>query len=204
LLYTNPFKDYFLEFKAGPVTIAELHKMTGREYWVESLGTEDEKMIQRFIAVREILYNSLKGREGEYVPISADLMSFWDELPDFTVLDHPRNVGLIIDNEVMSAGELFTMIASSSRKVKTFGQSTYGMIDTGAQRMILSPCEKIYLQYSMARFSWVPDLLVDEAGIAPDFLIDRSVPDYKWVEYVTEIMGQWITEPEPRRRRGRF
>ena len=43
----------------------------------------------------------------------------------------------------------------------------------------------------------------DVMAVAPDFLIDSTVPAYRWVEHVTELMNSWVTEPEPRRRRGR-
>ena len=59
-----------------------------------------------------------------------------------------------------------------------------------------SPCSEIWLQYTDARASYTPYMPLDDIGIQPDFLIDSTVPDDMWVEYVAEIMNSWVTEPE--------
>ena len=98
-------------------------------------------------------------------------------------------------------------MARQSRKVKLFGQPTFGVIDTGiiGHSWVESPCGEIWLSYTNIRFNVGPRLMFDDIGIQPDIVIDNTIPDYRWVEHVTEIMSGWVAEPEPepRRRRGR-
>ena len=203
LLYTNPFIEYNAEFLVGPETLKWYTNLSqNREFWVEQAGMDDDDEIQQTMDIVGRMLEMFSDKEREFVSINWDMVRT-NEKPEYTVLEYPKNVGVIIDGASASASELFTLYAKSSRKTKIFGQRTMGSIDTGTQLYTQSPCEEIWLMYSANRFSWVPELLVDEAGIAPDFLIDRSVLAYRWVEHVTEIMNSWVTEPEPRRRRGR-
>jgi hypothetical protein len=36
----------------------------------------------------------------------------------------------------------------------------------------------------------IPGMTIDNIGLQPDFYLDKTVPQYKWVEFVNEILNQ--------------
>ena len=47
---------------------------------------------------------------------------------------------------------------------------------------------KVKLFYTTSRSFRIPKMAIDDYGIQPDYFIDDSVPSYKWIDFVTEIM----------------
>jgi len=121
------------------------------------------------------------------------------------VYEYPKNVGIIVNRNTASASEHYVITARQSRKVTIFGETTMGAIDTALSGFgdPVSPCGEIILHYNDLRYTLVSERTFDDIGVQPDIFIDSSVPDYRWVEHVTEIMNSWAIEPEPRRRRVR-
>jgi len=159
------------------------------------------------------IYEQVKDRVGEFVELSY-VTSIGDKEMQIgmgsktfdKVYQYPRNVGIIANRGAASAAESYIIAAKQSSKVKVFGEPTRGVIDTfhlAGGSFFESPCGEVWIHYSNAVSGHVPGLIFDDIGIQPDFFIDSSIPNYRWVEHVTEIMNSWVTEPEPRRRRGR-
>ena len=160
-----------------------------------------------------MIYEQVKDRIGEFVKLSLDLA--FDPInlrvgQGMTVFDkvhqYPKNVAILANSHSMSASEIYMLTARQSKKVKIFGETTLGGADTlflTGDYWTKSPCDEVWLLYTDTRFAHVPYVTIDDIGVQPDFIIDSTVPDYRWVEHVTEVMNSWVTEPEPRRRRGR-
>ena len=206
-LYTNPIISSTSEinFYATPKNIQLVYNLSQGI----SLFSRIRDELKQFATK---LYEKIYDKAGEFVRLSFDDMNrleFKTEPGPITfdkVYQYPRNVGIITNRRTGSASEAYLFVARQSRKVKIFGETTTGAFDTGffaGGGFVESPCGEIWLQYANGITSFVPDLLFNDIGIQPDFFIDNSVPDYRWVEHVTEIMSGWVTEPEPRRRRGR-
>ena len=47
---------------------------------------------------------------------------------------------------------------------------------------------KINLE-SFYRILRIPDMAIDEKGLQPDYYIDKSIPDYKWIDFVSGILN---------------
>lgn len=54
---------------------------------------------------------------------------------------------------------------------------------------VKSPCNNIVLGYATSRTFRIPEMPIDDTGIQPDYYLDKSIPIYKWVEFVNEILN---------------
>ncbi|MCH5719599.1 S41 family peptidase [Niabella hibiscisoli] len=103
---------------------------------------------------------------------------------------YPKQVGIIIDGGVGSTAEQFVLAAKQSKKVKLFGISTYGSLDISNMYAVKSPCNNYELGYGLSRSKRIPQYILDDRGIQPDYFISNEVPGYKWVGYVKNILEE--------------
>lgn len=64
-----------------------------------------------------------------------------------------------------------------------------GLLDLSNMYSVKSPCNEFELGYSLSRSMRIPEMAIDNKGIQPDYYIDKSVPQYKWVGFVNEILN---------------
>jgi hypothetical protein len=55
---------------------------------------------------------------------------------------------------------------------------------------VKSPCEEFELGYSLSKSMRIPEMTIDDKGIQPDYYIDKDIPKYEWIKYVTEILNE--------------
>lgn len=100
----------------------------------------------------------------------------------------PRNVAILMDKAVISAGEAFILEAMQNKKVRLFGENTGGVIDYQNVSMIrLNGCgsTEYYLGYPMIAISnLLPKGGINTKGIQPDVKIGKTVKN--WVQFVIE------------------
>jgi hypothetical protein len=53
---------------------------------------------------------------------------------------------------------------------------------------VKSPCGEYELGYSLSKSKRLPQYVLDESGIQPDFFISEDVPGYHWVSFVKTIL----------------
>jgi hypothetical protein len=53
-----------------------------------------------------------------------------------------------------------------------------------------SPCNEFELGYGLSKSYRIPDMAIDGKGIQPDYYIDNTIPDYKWVEFVNDVLNE--------------
>ena len=195
-LYTNPIKSFDeLDFYATERNIQIVYDLSRG---VSLFSGLTDNIIELATKVYEQVYN----RVGEFVRLSMEKTygSFeYTTGQGAIILDeihqYPRNVGIIVNRRTGSSSEHYILTARQSRKVKIFGETTVGAVDTCfvvGGGLVESPCGEIWLMYTDGRSAHVPDLVFDDIGIQPDFFIDSSVPSYKWVEHVNEVMSGWV------------
>jgi len=63
-------------------------------------------------------------------------------------------------------------------------------LDISNMYFVDSPCGDLNLGYSLTRSMRIPDMAIDGKGIQPDFFIHKSVPAYKWIDFVEEILEE--------------
>lgn len=175
-LYTNPTRGFGVEFLS-----TELNNKRSLEY---STNPNFNENTRRWYKNN---YDKLQNRLGEFVNFSDNEVSI-SKLD--TVYKYPKNVGVIINRDCASATEHFLLNAKQSKKVKLFGASTFGMFDVANTYYVESPCKEFTLHYGLSRSLGLPEMAIDDIGIQPDFYLDKTVPQYKWVEFVNEILNQ--------------
>ena len=175
LIYTNPVHTVGVEFLSTELNNRLLY---------EQYNEQDPGFLARII-VRHYL-RRLQRNLGEFVNLQGSDVKTRTER---TIYPYPQNVGIIIDRGVASTSEQFLLAAKQSTKVTLFGTNTGGALDISNVVWVASPCNEFELVYGVSRSLRLPEMVIDEIGIAPDYHLD-SIPRYKWVQYVNEILNQ--------------
>ena len=55
---------------------------------------------------------------------------------------------------------------------------------------VKSPDGNFELGYCRSKSYRIPDMAIDGKGIQPDYYIDKSIPNAKWVDFVQNILEQ--------------
>ena len=106
-----------------------------------------------------------------------------------TIFPNPKNIGIIINEGNASATEQFLLAAKQSKKVKTFGIPTMGALDVSNMNFVESPCKDFELGYTISKSFRIPKFAIDDIGIQPDYYLDSKIPEYRWIEYVNEVLN---------------
>jgi len=53
-----------------------------------------------------------------------------------------------------------------------------------------SPDNEFKLGYSLSKSMRIPEMTIDNKGIQPDYYIDKSIPKYKWIEFVSNVLNE--------------
>jgi len=80
-------------------------------------------------------------------------------------------------------------MAKQSKKVKLFGKTTHGMLDISNVNIINSPCNDFELYYGLSKSFRIPDFAIDDIGLQPDYFMDRTIPEYAWVDHVDKMLN---------------
>ena len=176
LIYTNPVRTISVEF---------LSTVQNNQQFLEySTNTDFDESMRQWA---KNMYDKLQEKLGEFVfpfnvPVSIDRQD--------AVYEYPKNVGIIINEGNASTTEQFLLAAKQSKKVKLFGVTTAGALDISNMTSAESPCKEFRLWYCMSRSMRIPGMTIDDIGLQPDFYLDKTIPNQKWVEYVSEILNQ--------------
>ncbi|QNK61128.1 hypothetical protein H7F33_11115 [Pedobacter sp. PAMC26386] len=104
------------------------------------------------------------------------------------IIPYPSNVAIMINENNASIAEQFLLEAKQSKKVKLFGANTFGALDISNMAFVMSPCKEFELGYSLSESFRIPDFMIDNVGLQPDYYIDKSIPQYKWINFVQQIL----------------
>ncbi|WP_350292011.1 S41 family peptidase [uncultured Croceitalea sp.] len=171
-LYTNPIKSVSVE-------------------WLSSKASQKEmkNFSQTITGAKSYYENALKrmiGNEGEFINISNKPFSVYKQ-PE--VFKNPQNVIILINNFVGSTSEQFLLAARQSRKVKLLGRPSGGAIDISNLNLQTSPSGLFELKYGQSRSLRYPLMKIDDGGIQPDYFMDATLPEYKWIDYAVELLS---------------
>ncbi len=178
IIYTNPIRTVGVAFWSTPLNNQRmLDFVNDPEYGFDEEG---KKWAQES-------YDKLSQQLGQFVDLD-------DEIVSITKLDevhpYPENVAILINENNGSTTEQFLLAAKQSRKVKLFGTTTFGVLDISNMYFVKSPCEEFELGYCLTRSMRIPEMTIDEKGIQPDYYIDQSIPKYKWIDFVREVLPE--------------
>lgn len=178
ILYTNPIRILQTEFLSTPLNNQIMMNLANNpKFQLEEELTEWARTA----------YNKLRRHIGEFVNIdSIDV----DKITLDTIYSYPTNIGIIINGSNVSATEQFLLAAKQSKKVKLFGTTTAGGLDISLKNEVTSPCEEYSLVYYTSRSLRIPRMAIDDKGIQPDYYIDESIPRYRWIRFVNEVLNE--------------
>ena len=174
-LYTNPIKFSYPKYLSTELNNKNTYGL---------LFDDELNFISRIYAKH--IYKKLQKRLGEFVFLTNKESYIYERK---SVYEYPKNIGVLIDRGCASATETFVLTAKQSNKVKIFGTNTFGAFDFANVISAESPCKEFRLWYCWSRSMNLPEF-IDDIGLPPDYYIDETVPQYKWVEYVNEILNQ--------------
>jgi hypothetical protein len=176
-LYTNPIRTIgtaFLSTKQNNQRMLDIANSVGNFNF-------DEKTRKW----AKDCYDKLEAHLGEFVDINPNIVSVY-ELD--TVYVYPQNIGIIINGGCASTTEQFLLTAKQSKKVKLFGATTGGALDISNMYSVESPCKEFKLWCCLSKSHRIPDMTIDDKGIQPDYFLDNTIPQYKWVDFVKEVL----------------
>ncbi|MFI5138489.1 MAG: S41 family peptidase [Sphingobacteriales bacterium] len=177
ILYTNPIRV---------VTVTRLSTPNNNKIWEDQLSQKG--ISKAWKAAYTHYIDTLNANMGKFIRLR-------DRDVYVTTYDvkyqMPQNIGIIINGNNGSTAEQFLLAAKQSKKVKLFGTTTMGELDISNMYNITSQDKKYTLWYCTSKSLRIPDYIIDNKGIAPDFFIDRSIPKEKWLSYVAGILEEW-------------
>ena len=175
-LYTNPIRTISVKF---------LSTTLNNQNFLDASTSSDLDEDTRKWAKN--MYDKSQTKLGEFVFSSHEPVSIYRR---DTVHDFPKNVGIIINESNASTTEQFLLAAKQSKKVKLFGVTTLGALDISNMASVESPCKEFELRYCLSRSMRIPGMTIDDIGLQPDYYLDKTIPQYKWVEFVNDILNQ--------------
>jgi hypothetical protein len=176
LLYTDPVRTPAVSFLSTPLNIEKTEAL------LDMPELDDESRGE--IAA---LLEKMRNHPGEFVPMGDEAVDI--EIQD-TVYEYPRRIGILIDGGCGSTTEQFLLAAKQSKKVKLFGTSTFGTLDASNVRTVDSPDGRYRLTYTTSLSTRIPGMAIDDIGLQPDYYLDPTIPDHRWVEFVSETLNR--------------
>ncbi len=176
LIYTNPIRTIGMELLSTPINNKRMEDI------ITSLDFPEE--------IREwakSALDKLNNNIGKFVNLNESSVSV-TELD--SIYNFPKNVGILVNERNGSTTEQFLLAAKQSKKVKLFGVTTAGVLDISNMYFVNSPDNEFKLGYCLSKSMRIPEMTIDNKGIQPDYYIDKSIPKYKWIEFVSNVLNE--------------
>lgn len=100
----------------------------------------------------------------------------------------PKQIAIVCNKYNGSTDEEFLLTAKQSKKVKIFGVPTMGALDYSNINELISPDGKYKIWITISKSYRIPDFCIDGVGVQPDYYIDQTVPEEKWINFVQKIL----------------
>lgn len=176
-MYTSPIRYVGTEIRA-----TEMNALGYENYIKMFEKVDNQKQIEKCKRV----INQINTNFGNFfVPEGDDVIQIDSS---YVRLPFPEKIGVICDKSNGSSDEEFLLTAKQSSKVKIFGRTTSGKLDISNMNFAFSPSGVFWLGYGMTKSFRIPDFCIDDIGLQPDYLIDRTVSD--WIRFTQEVLEQ--------------
>jgi len=177
LLSTNPIRNISTELLSTQTLI------DGVTTYKNGLIKDDPEKNEVEIRELENRINIYKANIGKYVNLANNNVSI-----DSVQLSSksPKQVIVLANDKVASAGENFLLKAKQSKKVKVLGIPTSGVLDYANAYFFKFGCDNYKLLLPTYRSLRLPEYPIDNIGIQPDIYIDRSIKD--WEQFAIDYL----------------
>lgn len=181
-LMTNKIVQYDTYLRVTPENIP--FKLADLEPFVVNPIPEEYKKYfpDTIIAAYKKAFQELPSTQKTFYPIPG--VTF----PLDSILKNPRKIALVVDDFCGSSAEYFFFISKQSKKTKTYGIHTIGMMDyEGMSNLTPMPYSNYYLTIPIVKSSWTDKNPIDKTGFTPDIILDRNL-QFKWIEMIKRDM----------------
>lgn len=167
-IYANPIIDYNAETRMSESNY-NLWYNTYVKSTYESADPKTKQQLEEIFAKMKANFGKMYNRSGKL----TDTITMEGKLP------MPKRIGLIINKNTVSSGELFTLLARQSEKVQVFGENSGGMIDYGNLVTYKTDCTSIRVRLPIDRYLWLnTGYSVDKEGIKPSHYLGTG----NWID----------------------
>jgi C-terminal processing protease CtpA/Prc len=175
-IYTQPIIRYNAEMRMSESNYTMWYNNFAKEAY-ENADSISKKEFETVFANMKSNYGKMYNRSGK----PTDTIVYANRT------NNPKKIGLIINHNTVSSGELFTLIARQSDKVAVFGTNSGGMMDYGNVVTYKTTCPSIWLRLPMNRQLWLDrSYSVDKEGIKPDVYLKEG----NWIEKTYKALLQ--------------
>lgn len=172
-LYTHPIRSVSVEWLS---TKTSQKAIKGFSETIPNAKTFYENALKRMI-----------GNEGKFIRLNDKPFSIYKQAEIF---QNPQNVIILINRFTGSTSEQFVLAVKQSTKVKLLGRPTGGAIDISNLNIQTSPTGLFELKYGQSRSLRHPLMHLDDNGIQPDYFMDSTLPEYKWIDYAVTLLSK--------------
>ena len=180
-IYSNPIKIYGYNYLSSPYN----NKLW--EGFIENPNNSDE--FKNYAKNRFKKLNANIGGFVEYYSTGFENVKDSTYYALDTIYKNPKQIGILINENIGSSTEEFLFYAKQSKKVKLFGTKTYGVLDITDMHTIDFPSNIFRLYYCTAISIRLPELPIDEYGIQPDYFYGKTIKPYEWINTTIEILN---------------
>lgn len=175
---TNPIVQYETYLRVTPENV-KLKLADLEPFVVNPIPDEYKKYFpENILSAYKKAYQELPTTRKAFYPIPG--VSF----PLDSIIARPRKIALLVDDFCGSSTEYFFSLSRQSKKTRTYGVNTIGMMDyEGMSTPTPLPYNKYILTIPIVKSSWTDKKPIDLTGFQPDILLNK-IDRTKWVEYV--------------------
>lgn len=183
-IYTNPIRMPSVEFLSTPLNNRRMYELATNtgfalEFGIQSSEEDKAEFMKNYLKLNNHL--------GEFVNLNSSKINIYKQ---DTIYKFPKEVAILINENNVSTDEQFILESRQSKKVKLFGTTTKGGLDMSNLYVAKSENKEFVLVYALSRSLRIPNMIVDDIGIMPDFFLDEEIPEQEWIEFVSEILNR--------------
>ncbi len=174
-IYTKPILNYNSEMRMTQSNFEKWYQFIAEYY--ENADSKTKKELDERM-------NKMKSHYGE---LYNESVTQTDTIKLDNVKINPLKIALLINENTVSSGELFTILAKQSDKVLVMGTNSGGMMDYGNVVTYKTNFSTIKIQLPTNRQLWLDtNFSVDKEGLKPDIYLKEN----NWIEQAIKLIKQ--------------
>ncbi|MBY0534214.1 MAG: hypothetical protein K2P88_00060 [Chitinophagaceae bacterium] len=173
-IYSKPVVKYYGEMRLSKQNIELWFNSFVKNYYDQADDKTKKEIDDELAVMRSQIGKMYNGRNKAT-----------DTLQLAKILPNPKKIAILINENTISSGELFTMLAQQSDKVVVMGTNSGGMMDYGNVLRYKTTYPTIRIQIPIDRMLWLnTGFSVDKAGLSPQLKFKNG----DWIEQAIQYL----------------